>query len=222
MLPMNMAGTIRNVNALPIRVAVLSPQAVVVEGLRAILATNDDVKFVDLNGDETTPDLVLYDAMCLLGGDSTELDSMVHETSTAVLVVSRDLRPGLAAQALAAGADGLVSVGACPDEIFESIRTALTGRRLRDADRRPGIDTRPPVTRENRRDGLPRLTQREAQVLAMLGRGQSNAEIAGTLQMSRNTIKTHIRMAYRKIGVKDRAEAIVWARAHQTHHELAT
>lgn len=147
---------------------------------------------------------------------------MVHETSTAVLVVSRDLRPGLAAQALAAGADGLVSVGACPDEIFESISTALTGRRLRDEDRRPGIDTMPPATREERRDGLPRLTQREAQVLAMLGRGQSNAEIAGTLQMSRNTIKTHIRMAYRKIGVKNRAEAIAWARTHQTHHELAT
>ena len=62
-----MAGTLRHVNALPIHVAVLSPQAVVVEGLRAILATNDDVKFVDLNGDETTPDVVLYDAMCLLG-----------------------------------------------------------------------------------------------------------------------------------------------------------
>ena len=40
--------------------------------------------------------------------------------------------------------------------------------------------------------------------------------------MSRNTIKTHIRMAYRKIGVKDRAEAIAWARTHQTHHESAT
>ena len=84
--------------------------------------------YVSMDG----PDLVLYDAMCLLGGDSTELASMVHETSTAVLFVSRDLRPGLAAQALAAGADGLVSVGACPDEIFESISTALTGRRLRD------------------------------------------------------------------------------------------
>jgi DNA-binding CsgD family transcriptional regulator len=56
----------------------------------------------------------------------------------------------------------------------------------------------------------------------MLGRGWSNAEIAGTLQMSRNTIKTHIRMAYRKIGAKDRAEAIAWALTHQPHHESAT
>ena len=222
MLPTNMAGTIRSVNALPIRVAVLSPQAVVVEGLRAILATSDDVTFVDLDGDGTTPDLVMYDAMCLLGGDSTELDSMVHETSAAVLVVSRELRPGLAAKALAAGADGLVSGGACPDEIFAAINTALTSRRLRDADRRPGVDTSPPVAREKRREGLSRLTQREAQVLAMLGRGWSNAEIAGTLQMSRNTIKTHIRMAYRKIGAKDRAEAIAWALTHQPHHEPAT
>lgn len=217
-----MVRTIRSVNALPFRVAVLSPQAVVVEGLRAILATNDEVKFVDLDASEAAPDLVLYDAMCLLCGDSTDLDAMVNGTTTTVLVVSRDLRPGLAAKALAAGADGLVSLGAGPDEIFEAINTAVTGRRLRHAGPRPGIDPRPSMTGEKGPDGLRGLTQREAQVLAMLGRGWSNAEIAVSLQMSRNTVKTHIRLAYRKIGAKDRAEATAWALTHQPSHRSAT
>jgi len=201
-------------NALPyLRVAVLSPQAVVVEGLRAILATNDELKIVDLDGSEALPDLVLYDAMCLQCGDSTDLDTMVSRTTTTVLVVSRDLRPGLAAKALAAGADGLVSLGACPEEIFEAINAAVRDRPLRDAGQRPGPDPSPSVTGAKRPDRPRGLTQREAQVLAKLGQGWSNAEIAVELQMSRNTVKTHIRLAYRKIGATDRAEATAWALA---------
>ena len=56
----------------------------------------------------------------------------------------------------------------------------------------------------------------------MLGRGWSNAEISEGLQMSRNTVKTHIRLAYRKIGVKDRAEATAWTRTHQPSSGAAT
>lgn len=197
-------------SASPLRVAVLSPQAVVREGLAAILARNDEVELVGLDPTEASPDVVLYDSMCMLVGDATELDSLVSSTPTTVLVVSRDLRPGLAARALAAGADGLVSVGAGPEEIFEAINAAISSRRLREAGQRHG-------------SGDPGdLTQREAQVLAMLSRGWSNAEISAGLQMSRNTVKTHIRLAYRKIGVKDRAEATAWTRTHQPSSAAAT
>ena len=209
-------------NASPLRVAVLSPQAVVVEGLRAILATNDEVRLVDLDAGHAAPDLVLYDAMSLVSGDSTGLDAIVDEATTTVLVVSRDLRPGLAAQALAAGADGLVSLGADPDEIFGAITTAVTRRRLRDARQPADTGSVPSMTGEGPSEGLERLTRREAQVMALLGQGRSNAEIAVMLHMSRNTVKTHIRLAYRRIGAKNRAEATAWARAHLSSEGSAT
>lgn len=83
-----------------------------------------------------------------------------------MLVVSRPLRPGLATKALAAGADGLVSLGANPNEIFEAISTAITGRRLRDAGQCPGIDPGPSVTGEKGPDGLRGLTRFESRTVA--------------------------------------------------------
>ena len=132
----------------PLRVAVLSPQPVVAEGLRAILApAADRVHLVDLDFDEAEPDVVLYDALSLLRGDTTDLDILVRKTAAAVLVVSRDLRPGLAAEALAAGADGHISLSADRDDILEAVESAVTGWADGDAARAPSWvrGTRPPA-----------------------------------------------------------------------------
>ena len=58
------------------------------------------------------------------------------------------------------------------------------------------------------------LTEREAQVLSLVGQGLSNAEIALDLYLSPNTVKSYIRTAYRKIGATRRAEATAWAITH--------
>lgn len=60
-------------------------------------------------------------------------------------------------------------------------------------------------------DELPEaLTAREAEILSLIGRAYENAQIAKMLYLTNNTIKSHIRSAYRKIGVATRSEAIVW------------
>ena len=62
--------------------------------------------------------------------------------------------------------------------------------------------------------GLSALTQRERVVLGEIGENITLEEIAARLWVTRNTVKTQLRSAYRKIGVSTRAEAVAWARAH--------
>ena len=67
------------------------------------------------------------------------------------------------------------------------------------------------------------LTDREAEVIALITQGRSNAEIAGLMYLSINTVKTYIRAAYRKIDVTTRAQAILWGIGHgfaPDHHRI--
>ena len=158
----------------PLRVAVLSPQPVVAEGLRAILApARDRVQLVELDYDEPEPDVVLYDALSLLRGDTTDLDILVGKTAAAVLVVSRDLRPGLAAEALAAGADGHISLSADRDDILEALESAATGWSVGDAGDSPVVGSRDSTTGRALVGGDRGLTVREVQVLTLVGQGMS-------------------------------------------------
>ena len=200
---------------LPLRVAVLSPQAIVAEGLRAILATlREHAELVPLDSQAPDPDVVLYDAIGLLRGDATDLDILVNKTTSTVLVVSHDLRPGLAAEALAAGADGHISLAAGPAEILAALDSAATGWRLGDDGDSPVIGSEDSETGRDLLGGSLGLSRREAQMLTMIGEGSSNSEIATELYLSPNTVKTYIRAAYRKIGATNRAQATSWAITH--------
>jgi DNA-binding NarL/FixJ family response regulator len=199
---------------LPLRVAVLSPQAIVAEGLRAILATlRGHAELVPLDSLAPDPDVVLYDAIGLLR-DATDLDILVNKTTSTVLVVSHDLRPGLAAEALAAGADGHISLAAAPAEILAALDSAATGWRLGDDGDSPVIGSEDSETGRDLLGGSLGLSPREAQMLTLIGDGSSNSEIAAELYLSPNTVKTYIRAAYRKIGATNRAQATSWAITH--------
>jgi NarL family two-component system response regulator LiaR len=63
------------------------------------------------------------------------------------------------------------------------------------------------------------LTQRELDVLRLVARGHSNREISAVLSLSPNTVKTYIRLAYRRIGVSSRSQAVLWAVGHGLHGE---
>jgi DNA-binding NarL/FixJ family response regulator len=198
-----------------LRVAVLSPQLVVTERLRAILDTmSGDVAFVPFGRTEPDPDVVLYDAIGLVCGDRTDLKMLVDKTTARLFVISRDLRPGLAALALAAGADGHFSLDADDEQILEAIELAVTASRPGDAGDGPAIESEEEAAGMDVVGGDRGLSRREAQFLGLIGRGWSNSEIVEDLHLSPSTVKTCIRTAYNKIGARNRAQAARWAIAH--------
>ena len=186
----------------PLLVAVLSPQAVVRHGLVDLLARNPDRVAVVAYPDGHDPDVVLYDVVDLVDGNLSGLEELLASTSAKVLALGRDLRPDLAARALAVGADGAFSMGVSEAELIHAIESAVAGDGV-------GGPEDP--------DGQPRLgadvglTPREVEVLTLIAQGRTNRDIAAELYLSPNSIKTYVRTAYRKIGATSRSQAVAWA-----------
>jgi NarL family two-component system response regulator LiaR len=188
-------GKICRMTERPLRVAVLSPQPTVAEALHAILGSmSGRVEFVLFDCSKPDPDVVFYDAIGLLCCAATDLKMLIDKTTAHLFVVSRDLRPGLAALALAVGADGQFYLGADDRQILEAVESAVTDWQLDGVDRDP--------------------TQRDVQLLGLIGQGWSNSEIAEELHLSPKTVKSYIRTAYRKIDAFNRNQAASWAIMH--------
>jgi NarL family two-component system response regulator LiaR len=188
-------GKICRMTERPLRVAVLSPQPTVAEALHAILGSmSGRVEFVLFDCSKPDPDVVFYDAIGLLCCAATDLKMLIDKTTAHLFVVSRDLRPGLAALALAVGADGQFYLGADDRQILEAVESAVTDWQLDGVDRDP--------------------TQRDVQLLGLIGQGWSNSEIAEELHLSPKAVKSYIRTAYRKIGAFNRNQAASWAIMH--------
>jgi DNA-binding NarL/FixJ family response regulator len=185
----------------PVRVAVVSSQAVVAHGLSDLLARHPDRVTVVTFPDGVDPDVVLYDVVDLVDGDLSELEELLQSTSAKVLAVSRDLRPDLVARALAVGADGFFSIGVSERQLLD----AVTGEHRNGADGGIQDDNR------SRLGGDVGLTPREVEVLTLIAQGRTNREIAQHLYLSPNSIKTYVRTAYRKIGAASRSQAVSWA-----------
>jgi DNA-binding NarL/FixJ family response regulator len=145
------------------------------------------------------PDVVLLDALAVLGDDGAKVRELVDAHEAAVLVVGRDLRPGLAARALACGAAGCVSMEAPTAEILATIREAAGGE----------LQSGTPAL-----GGEAGLSEREAKILSDIVKGFANTDIALRQSLTINTIKSYIRATYRKIGVTTRAQAVSWALQH--------
>ena len=196
------AGSVR------LRVAIVSPHAVVVAGLRGVLeAELGEGVVVTVGSVGRDPDVVLYDVIGLLEGDTSELDHWVKNTESTVVAVSRDLRPDLACSALACGAQAAVSLGVEAHGLMEVVTAAVTG----DLDEVPAVRDGERCSRLGASAGL---SDREADVLRLIVGGVSNQAIARTLFLSINSVKTYIRSTYRKAGVDNRAQAVAWGLAH--------
>lgn len=187
-----------------LRVAVVSPQAVVRHGLVDLLARHPDRVRVVPYPDGADPHVVLFDVIDLVDGDLTVLTELLISTSAKVLAMDRDLRPDLAARALAAGASGCVPMGVSESDLIEAVEAAAGGSVARV--RTPG--------QQDPRHALGAdvgLTPREVEVLTLIAQGHTNREIAEELYLSPNSIKTYVRTAYRKIGATSRSQAVGWA-----------
>ncbi len=189
------------------RVAIQSPHEVVVRGFHSMLVDVSAVEVVEVSD---RPDLVLYDVLGLHRGGGADLTGLLRDSEVTVLAVARDLRPDLVAQALAAGAHGIVPMDVTSTSLTEAVTAAVRFG--------PGTDDRSDRDRSRDRGHVPgsevHLTGRERDVLGLIARGYSNQEVATLSFLSINSVKTYIRTAYRKIGVNSRSQAVIWCLTH--------
>jgi DNA-binding NarL/FixJ family response regulator len=201
----------------PCTVGVYSPQDIVHEGLVALLSKHPDkaclVPTPVENGDPD-PDVVLYDVVALLEGDTRPLTHLVEMTTSKVLAVGRDLRPDLVCKALAAGVDGFFDIGVDEKGLLKAVESAATGWEVGDPGVDPTVGSSLSDARANRLGSDVGLTPREAEILSLIAQGIPNQQIAARVFLSINSVKTYIRTAYRKIGAHSRAEAVGWAIRH--------
>lgn len=185
-----------------ILVAIAAARDIVSGGLRSILAEDEDIEVLERFPEfGLVPDVVLYDVIGMEVDEGAELKTLVKDRDWAVIVVGRELRPDLAARALAHGAYSCVSMEADAGDILATVHAAVAERTENDGDW-------PESPHEL--GSLADLSPREIEVLSGITAGLSNAEICALLNLGHNTMKTYIRTAYRKIRVSTRAQAVAW------------
>ncbi|WP_036571648.1 response regulator transcription factor [Nocardia sp. BMG51109] len=207
-------------------VLVVDDQELVRGGLRRILRRRDGFVVTECSdGDEVPaavsaqrPDVVLMDLrMKRVGGiDATRL-LRAGEHPPPVLVLTTFDDDQLLSGALRAGATGFLLKDSPAEDLIRAVRTvagggswldpSVTGRVL--STYRSACPSPPPA-----HTGLDELTAREVEVLRLIGRGRVNAEIAIELGISEVTVKSHVGHIFGKLGLRDRAAAIVYAFDH--------
>jgi DNA-binding NarL/FixJ family response regulator len=207
-----------------IRVLIADDEAIVRDGLRAILEVEDDLEVVGEAGDGAQavaaarrlhPDVALVDVqMPVMDGVEATRRLSALSPAPRVLVLTTFDRNEYVYGALRAGASGFLLKDVRRGQLTDAIRTVLAGDTLL----APAITRRLVeefCTRPMPGDGPPRrlaeLTARELQVLTMLGRGQSNGDIARELVLAETTVKTHVAHILTKLDLRDRAQAVVIA-----------
>ncbi len=210
-----------------IRVVIVDDQAVVRAGVARILGPDDgfDVVAECDDGDEAVaavtthrPDLVLMDVR-MRRVDGVTATRLLHDVDGAppVLVLTTFDDDDALWGALDAGAAGFVLKDATADDLIAAARAVAGGAAWLDPKVAPRVlrafrtNVGPRLAEATKLDAL---TERENEVLRLMARGATNAEIASRLIVSEATVKTHVGAIFSKLGVRDRAAAIVFAYDH--------
>jgi DNA-binding NarL/FixJ family response regulator len=206
-----------------IKVLVADDQALVRGGFGMILSAQQDIDVVGLAEDgaqavamtkQLTPDVVLMDVrMPVMDGlEATRrivADPGCH--AKVVVLTTFDVDEYVYA-ALVAGASGFLLKETRPEVLADAVRTVAGGEALlAPAVLRRLVDRHVPVAAPASRERLAALTEREVDVLRLIGKGSSNQEIAGLLSVAETTVKTHVTRIFSKLGLRDRAQAVVAA-----------
>jgi NarL family two-component system response regulator LiaR len=205
-----------------VSVGVIDDYDVIVQGVAALLSPHPDlVRVVDCStrgGPSEPVDVALLDCFALPdhGAEMIRL-AAVHRNVGKVAVYTWAATPELIDAAFGFGASGYLSKGLSGRELAEGLVAVHKGELLvATGDRRPGARPAEAATGISRRwPGQDAgLTERESEVLALITQGQRTADIASALFLSVNSIKTHTRNVFRKIGVSTRTEAALWGVDH--------
>ena len=196
-------------------VLICDDHRIVREGLRQFVAGVPGVDKVETaaSGEEVLaryphehPDLVLMDVrMPGLGGlEATRRLVKQFPEAKVIMLTAADDRDQVAA-AVSSGARGYLLKDVSHEELCAAVAHALDGMDLVEPSLRRALVSREPV-----RTGPPQaqLTERELQVLTGMSQGKSNGAIGRELYLSEDTVKTHARRLFRKLGVNDRAQAV--------------
>jgi DNA-binding NarL/FixJ family response regulator len=207
-----------------IRVLLADDQAMVRAGFRMILESEPDIAVVGEaeNGEQAVaatrrlrPDVVLMDIQ-MPGEDGLHATRRITQQPrlvSRVVILTTFERDEYVFDALRCGASGFLLKNAPPEELVHAVRVVAAG----DALLAPSVTRRiieqfadSPIKPELG-SALESLTQREREVLVLLARGRSNAELAAELFVSEGTIKTHVSSLLAKLGLRDRVQAVVLA-----------
>ncbi|MEU7870270.1 response regulator transcription factor [Dactylosporangium sp. NPDC049140] len=206
-----------------IRLVIADDDPLVRTGLGIILNADPDLTVVAEAGDGAAavdvvrrerPDVVLLDVRMPGTDGLTAARTLLAEPAPwkIVMLTTFDLDEYVYA-ALRAGASGFLLKDIPPERLVSAVRHVLTG----DVLLAPTITTRlvaqhiGPATDNEQADILAGLTAREREVLALIGEGLSNAEIAGRLVLGEATVKTHVGRVFAKLGLRDRVQAVIAA-----------
>ncbi|MFI7027388.1 response regulator [Microbispora rosea] len=212
--------------ASPIKVLLADDERLVRSGFRLLLDVEDDITVVGeaTNGAEavesartTRPDVVLMDIrMPKLDGirATAEITRMRGLERVRILILTTYDTDAYVFEALQAGASGFLLKDAGPAELLHAIRVVAAGEALlapRITRRLIGRFTALRKAAKAADDRLAVLTEREREVLALVGRGLSNHEIGAELSLSPATARTHVSRAMTKLAARDRAQLVVIA-----------
>jgi len=186
-------------------VDIRTTQQVVAVGLRTILERSDGPLEITFEGPaEGQPDVVLYDVINLNDGNGADLDHLLKHTVSTVIAVDRTLKPDLGTRAREKGVEWAITLNITSEELVAVIKDAVSGN-LHDSNVAQEWDAADFL------GAAAGISPRESDVLQLVVMGHSNQEIADTLYLSINSVKTYIRSTYRKINATSRGQAIVWA-----------
>ena len=206
------------------RVALVDDYDVVVVGLGHLFdAYGDRIVVAELDANEPVTDevdVVLYDSFAQPEADHDDIAVLVDNPHARhVVVYTWNFHPALVDAAMAKGASGYLSKTLPANKLVTAIEAIADGE-IVVSDAPPRSRSAPGLDWPGRAEGL---TDREAEVLALITQGLSNREIAEVMYLSINTVKTYVRAAYRKIGVTGRSQAMLWGFAHgfrPDHHRI--
>ncbi|WP_418061523.1 response regulator [Pimelobacter simplex] len=206
-----------------IRVLIADDDALLRAGLAVVVGTDPGLALAGEAADgldavrltqEHRPDVVLMDVR-MPGVDGIEATRRIVASGSParVLVLTTFADDDYVAQALRAGASGFLLKRVAPERLLEAIRTVAQGDALLDPAVTRAVVARslaPALTAADPRL-VAALTEREREVLALVGEGRSNPEIAALLTLAESTVQTHVKRILAKLGARDRAQAVVVA-----------